>query len=178
MTQFIRKEQTLKDGEATKIYPQNFTMVKNYRGGISVFLEPFDLSAPGRTISMRYDKEFQVVPTKWALGVFTTDGALNQLDKGYIAFKDLDLLIELAESEGLYVPDSIKDPKITIKEMRKALIKNDLSVIKTLMGNANGKLIRDFVGAARAVREKLNYGTINYIKETYSAILDDVDLDG
>lgn len=176
MTQFVRKDPSKE--EEVKNYPQNFTMVKNYRGAISVFLEPFDLSAPGRLINMKYNKEFQVVPTKWALGVFTTDGATIQLDKGYITFQDLDLLIELAESEGLYVPDSIKDPKITIRQMQKTLIKNDVDAIKKLMVHASKKTIRDFIAAAKEVRSRLTYDTIAYLQKTYGAILDDINLDG
>lgn len=176
MTQFVRKEQ--EQAEEVKEYPRNFTMVKNYRGTISVFLEPFDLSAPGRLIIIKHDKQFQVVPTKWALGVFTTDGATTQLEKGYITFENFDLLIELAESEGLYVPDSIKNPKVTIKQMEKLLLKNDIENIDKLLERATKKTILDFIATAKDLKSRLNYATVTYIKNKFNVTLDDINLDG
>lgn len=174
MTQFVKKELA---EELQKEYPRNFTIVKNRRGGLAFQLQPFDYSAPERLIFMKWDKEFEVLPTKWILGIFTNEGPLRQLERGYFTVQNLDLLIELAESEGLYVPDSIKEPKITIKQMEKALIKGDIALIKTLMALATKKDIQDFVDAARRVITRMNYETVAWVQNTYKVSLATINLD-
>src|SRR5690554_3644921 len=87
-----------------KEYPKHFVMIKNYPGSLSVRLDTYDYSSPTRLIRFKWDQEQQNIPAKWAIGVFTTDSALRQLEKGYFTFSNLDVLIEMAEKEGFYVP--------------------------------------------------------------------------
>ena len=156
----------------------SFVMVKNYRGGLAVELEPYDFSAPARKINFRFNQEKQHVPLKWALGVFVTDSAMSMLGRNYFTFENLEKLIQMAEEKGLYVPDSIKEPKVTSKELQKIISKNDLTELKRVMVGASKTKIADMVALARKVLPKLNYETIQYIENTYKVTLKTVDLNG
>ena len=137
MTDFYRKE-TAELGK--KETPRSFIMVKNHRGGLSVMLEPYDFSAPARKIRFNHNQEINHVPTKWALGVFVTQDALNIMEKGYFYFQNLEELIKMAEDAGLYVPDSIKEPKVTLKDLKKLVLANDIKTLEQKMFNANNDL--------------------------------------
>jgi hypothetical protein len=84
----------------------------------------------------------------------------------------------MAEYEGLFVSDSIKQPKVTTKELRKLVMKNDVDGLKQKMFNANSKTINDLVGLAKKAYDKLNMSTINFIEKTYKVSLKPVNLDG
>ena len=156
----------------------SFVMVKNYRGGMSVDLEPYDFSAPMRRISFNFDQEKQHVPLKWALGIFVSQNSMKMFEKNYFTFEDLETLIEMAEEAGLFVPDSIKEPKVTSRQLQKIITKNDLPEFKKVMVNADKTKIGDMVAIARKVLPKLNYETIRYIEETYKISLKTINLDG
>ena len=66
------------------------------------------------------------------------------MEKGYFYFENLELLIKMAEDAGIYVPDSIKEPKNYIKRIKKSLCllmmlkvlnKKCLMLIKKLIGD-------------------------------------------
>jgi hypothetical protein len=98
------------------------------------------------------------------------------MEKGYFTFENLEELIEMAESEGygLYVPDSIKSPKIMIKDMRQTLARNDIDAIKKLMIGASKQNIADFVSEARKLINKLTVSTVSYIERTYKVSLAEI----
>ena len=99
---------------------------------MTVMLEAEDFSTPIRKISFKFDQEEKQIPIKWAIGALVTDSALRQMEKGYFTFKDMDDYIAMAEEMGHYVPDSIKEPKVTVREMRQALKKGDLAFFKKI----------------------------------------------
>ena len=158
--------------------PSSVPMIKNYRGGLMVELEPYDFSAPARKIRFKFDKERQYVPIKWAIGVFVTESALRQLELGYFTFEDLGLIIEMAEEEGLYVPDSIKEPKLTSKEMKQLLLEGNVDKIKQKMINATPNKIGDLISIARKLIKRLNYSVIQFLEKEYKVSLETVDLNG
>lgn len=155
---------------------KSFVMVKNYRGGFGVTLEPWDFSAPARPIRFKFDQEKQHVPTKWALGIFVTPLAIKLLEEGYYTFENLHVLIKMAEDLGLYVPDSIKEPKINLRDLKNALLKNDLAAVKKFMMNASQKLIADFVTLARQNFSLLSVAMVTYIQSTFKVSLEEINL--
>lgn len=189
MTDFIRKsanpnptvepeaQEAIQAPVATQSAPINsFVMVKNYRGGFGVSLEPWDFSAPARLIRFKFDQDKQHVPTKWALGIFVTPLAIKLLEEGYYTFENLHVLIKMAEDLGLYVPDSIKEPKINLRDLKNALLKNDLAAVKKYMMNASQKLSADFVALARQNFEQLSVAMVTYIQSTFKVSLEEINL--
>jgi hypothetical protein len=154
MTQYIRKDTN--EQEEVKEFPKTFVMNKNCRGYLTVVLDTFDYSAPSRELMFSFDQDTMYVPWKWALGVFVTRSAEKMMVNGFFTFEKLELLIEMAEYEGLFVSDSIKQPKVTTKELRKLVMKNDVDGLKQKMFNANSKTINDLVGLAKKAYDKLN----------------------
>jgi hypothetical protein len=172
----VVEEKVIAPVEAIKTPINSFVMVKNYRGGFGVSLEPWDFSAPARSIRFRFDQEQQHVPTKWALGIFVSPLAVKLLEEGYYTFENLHVLIKMAEDLGLYVPDSIKEPKINLKELKNALLKNDLATIKRLMMNASKKLVADFIVLARQNHSMLSIAMVTFIESTYKVSLETITL--
>ena len=180
MADYIRKTEKSALEEKETIRPtqiNSFVMVKNYRGGFGVTLEPWDFSSPGRPIRFKHDQEKLHVPTKWALGVFVTPSAIKNMEEGYFTFEDLHVLIKMAEDLGLYVPDSIKEPKVNLKDLKNALLKNNLTEVKKLMMNATKKLIADFTTLARRHFQELSVAMVSYIEATYKVSLKPINLD-
>ncbi len=154
----------------------SFVMLKNYNGSIAIDLEPWDFSSPARAIQFTFDQDYQHVPTKWALGVFVTPLAMKLMEEGYFTFENLSTLIKMAEDEGLYVPDSIKEPVIDLKELKKYLIKDNLAEVQKMMRNASRKLILDFVLIAKQNLNRLSMSMVQYIEKTYRVSLDTISL--
>jgi len=173
MTEFYRKETAI---EEERKMPNSFIMVKNHRGGLSVMLEPYDFSAPARKIRFKYNQDVNHVPTKWALGVFITQESLSMMERGYFFFENLELLIQMAEDAGLYVPDSIKEPKVTLKELKILVLNNDIKSIEQKMFNANKNLIGDLVEIARKNIDRINVATVNFIEKKYNVTLKPINL--
>ena len=48
----------------------------------------------------------------------------------------------MAEDAGIYVPDSIKEPKTTLKELKNLVLTNDVKSIEQKMFNADKKINR------------------------------------
>ena len=133
--------------------------------------------APTRTIRMNWNENLHYLPADWALGVFVTPSALRQLEKGYFTFENLDILIEMAEEKGFFVPEAIKKPKINAHDIKKVLLTNDIEALKRLMLNANSVNISDLVAVARAVLPRLTNNLVDYIESTYKIRLEVVNLD-
>lgn len=176
MAEIIRRETSKEVEQPKKEFPKQFVMIKNFRGGLSVELQPYDFSTPPRTIQFKYDMESQYIPVKMALGVFVTPNALNQMIKGYFTFDNLQVLIEMAEQMDLFVPEEIKSPIVTLKEIRTALLKNDTKLIERMMFNASTKLIKDLIGTAQKVYPSLNNNVIEYIQKKYKVSIAPVNL--
>lgn len=174
MAEYIRKP--TETPVVKKEFPTSFVMVKNVRGSFALDIEPYDFSSPAREIYFTADLENQRLPAKLAVGVFVTPQASKLMDRGYFTFENLQGLVALAESLGIYVPDSIKEPKVELKDMRIVLFKNDLAGIKTVMMNASKKTVGDFISEARRLLGKLNMETVGYIEKTYGVRLAPVDL--
>jgi hypothetical protein len=173
MTQYVRKEKvaevvTNPTPQKTNEVPKNFTMVKNCPGSLVVNLFIQDFTAPERKIRFSWDQEYQYIPTKWALGVFVTDSALKQLKEGYFTFENLDLLIKLADEEGYYVPESIRENKTpTLKEIKRVLLTNNKKEVQNLMQNASNKVVADLIISAREIYKSLSVDLVTWIEKTY-----------
>lgn len=162
--------------EEKKVYPNQFQMVKNFVGGMSIKLEPHDYSGPARRIRFKFNVDSQYVPTKYALGVFISDEASRLMEQGYFTFVNLSTLIEMAEELGYLVPDSIKEPKITLKEIRNIFKKSDVKELEKALLNANKKTIEDFISVAKNMYGSLNMSVIKFIEDKYKVSLAPVNL--
>jgi hypothetical protein len=162
-------------GEKLKTITQ-FALVKNFVGGMAVTLEAYDFSAPARTIHFNFNQEKMYLPAKWALGVFVTPSALQQMEKGYFTFENLDALIQMAEELGYYVPDSIREPKVTIKEIAKALRSSDMEFLKKITLNLSNKLKSDLTSTAQSMYSSLNQSVIEFLEKQLKVSLKPVDL--
>lgn len=138
--------------------------------------DAYDFSAPARKIRFDYDQDTTHVPTKWALGVFVTHNALKVMEKGYFYFENLELLIKMAEDAGIYVPDSIKEPKTTLKELKNLVLTNDVKSIEQKMFNADKKLIGDLVEIARKNIDRISVATADFIEKKYNVVLKPINL--
>ena len=156
--------------------PTSFTMIKNVEGALAVNLEAHDFSTPARTIHFRFNQDAQQIPLKWAVGTFVSTSALQQMETGYFTFENLAELIKVAEEMGYFVPDSIKEPQVNIKDIRKALLGDDRKALEKLMLNMSTKTRGDILSIARSLYSKLNTGTIEYLESKLAVSLKPVDL--
>lgn len=158
--------------------PRNqYVMVKNYSGGLSVQLESFDYTMPLRQFNFRFNVEKIYIPSKYALGVFVTPDALTMMERGYFTFENLQELIEEAEALGYYVPEAIKNPKVTNKEIRALLREGDIEKMKKEFLNITDKVKRDVVDIAKAIYSNLNMEVVNWIENTFEVSLKPINLD-
>ena len=158
--------------------PKQFVMVKNCQGGLVVPLEAHDFSTPRRRIVFKFDQERQVIPLKWAVGVFVTDEAMKQMEKGYFTFENLQTLIEMAEEMGHFVPDPIKEPKVTLKEMQKALKNGNVKELEKITTIITPKIKRDLTKTVQKMYNSLNVTTIKFVEQKLGVSLEPVQLDG
>lgn len=156
--------------------PTQFVMIKNFAGGLGVFLETWDYSLPGRKISIKFNDERAYVGVKHALGVFTTPAALRQMELGYFTFENLDTLISMAEDLGLHVPSSIKEPPITLDKIAKILRAGDKAALELLTSNLTSKLRDDIIVIGTQLYDKLQHGTIDFIERKVGASLKPIKL--
>lgn len=171
-----KEVKTIQEVREPKVYPKQFAMIKNTLGGLAVPIEPHDFSAPRRTISFKHDQEKNYLPTSWALGIFVTPQALRQMELGYFTFENLDILIEMAEEKGYYVPDSIREPKITIKEIANILRRGDEKELRNLTLNMSSKVRGDILTTARKMYSRLNVSTVRILEERLKVSLEPVNL--
>lgn len=160
-----------------KVRPAHFKMVKNSEGSLAVTLEAHDFSTPPRTIIFKWDKYEQNIPIKWAVGTFVSDGALRQMEKGYFTFENLEVLIEMAEEMGHLVPDTIKEPKVTLKEITKALRNADMKAIDQITYYMTNKIRSDIVRVAKKLYSNLNMSVIQHLENKLNVSLAPINLD-
>lgn len=156
--------------------PTQFVMIKNAVGGLTVTLEAHDFSTPARPIKFKFNQERNYVQVKWAIGVFVTPSALKQMELGYFTFENLEKLIEMAEDLGYYVPDSIKEPKVTLKEIAHALRSGEKEQLNAITSNLTNKVRQDIITTAQKMYSILNQGTIDFIQSKLKVSLKPVDL--
>jgi hypothetical protein len=173
MPEFLKQDKQAVGGQD----PTQFRMIKNYVGGLSVVLNPYDFAIPPRRIDFRFDQEVQYIPAKFAIGVFVSDGALKQMEKGYYTFENLETLIKMAEDLGYHVPDSIKEPKISLKDLKALLKKGDVKEMEKTLINASSKVIGDLVTLAKKMYSDLSVNTVQYIEKKYKVSLEPINLD-
>lgn len=157
-------------------YPKQFVMVKNAVGGLTVKTEAFDFSVPARNVVFKFDQDRNYLMTNYALGVFVTPQALKQMELGYFTFENLDTLIKMADEAGIYVPDSIKDPKVTLKDIAKALRSGDQAELDKLTKNLNRKTRNDIIVTAQKMYDNLQQGVISYLEKKLAVSLKPIDL--
>jgi len=155
---------------------QSFVMIKNVEGALAVNLEAHDFSTPARTIHFRFNQDRQQIPMKWAVGTFVSTSALQQMESGYFTFENLSELITVAEEMGYFVPDSIKEPKVDIKDIRKALLADNRKALEQFTLNMSTKTRGDILSISRNLYSKLNTGTIEYLEGKLGVSLKPVDL--
>lgn len=177
MPELVKKETLVQAPQAPQApVVTQFVMVKNYEGALAVMLDPHDFSTPARRVNFNFDVERQHVPAKYAVGTFVTDNAMKQMEKGYFTYENLDVLIKMAEDMGYYVPDSIKEPKISLKDLRQVILKGDAKELSKLMMNASRKNIDDLLSVAKRYYASLSTGMVQYIEKTYKASLAPISL--
>ena len=71
------------------------------------------------------------------------------MELGYFTFENLDKLIEMAEDLGYYVPDSIKEPKVTLKEIAHALRSGEKEKLNAITSNLTNKVRQDIITTAQ-----------------------------
>lgn len=156
--------------------PKQFVLVKNCVGSITVVLEAHDFAVPARRIRLKHNQEKAYIMTRHALGVFVTPDALQQMEDGYFTFENLDTLIKMAEEKGYYVPDSIKEPQVSIKEIADILREGNEAKVKKLVESLNSKLVNDITSAGRDLYPRLNQITISILEDALKTSLAPVDL--
>ncbi len=157
-------------------YPKQFVMIKNAVGGLTVKTEAFDFSVPARNIVFKFDQDRNYLMTNYALGVFVTPSALKQMELGYFTFENLDTLIKMADEAGIYVPDSIKDPKVTLKDIAKALRSGEQVELDKLTKNLNRKTRNDIIVTAQKMYNNLQQGVISHLEKKLGVSLKPIDL--
>lgn len=155
---------------------KQFVMVKNTAGSLTVKLEAYDFSTPARSIKFRHDQDRNYINEKWAIGVFVTPSALRQLELGYFTFEKLNVLIEKAEELGYYVPDSIKEPVITLKEMKTILRSGNINEVEKLLLNISGKNKVDFISMARSMYGDLKLDMVDFLESKLRVQLKPINL--
>ena len=157
--------------------PKNqYVMVKNYVGGLSVGIDPHDFSMPTRKFNFEHNVDRIYIPAKFALGVFVTPSALKILEEGYITFEGMKDLIQEAEDLGYYVPESVKNPKVTHKEIRALLRAGDVNKMKTILLNATKKTEQDFIDIAKQLYSNLSMNVVHFLEKEYKVSLKPIDL--
>lgn len=175
ITPITRVEEVIKE-PVKKAKITQFVMIKNTAGGFSVELEPHDFSAPARRISFRHDQKRNYIPVKWAVGTFVSPSALRQMELGYFTFENLEALIEMAEEMGYYVPDSIKDPKLTLGEIARVIRKGDLNEMEKMTSLLTSKTRRDIIATAQKLYDNLSVSTVMFLEEKLQVILKPISL--
>jgi hypothetical protein len=171
-------EITRQEKQDKKAYPKQFKMVKNFRGSFSTVLEPYDYSAPARKVSFVHSDESQMVPAKYALGAFVNNIAMKQMEKGYFTFENLEILLQMAEEEGLMVPDSLFKQKVyTFREIKEILASGDVSKVEKLVTNASPKTLSDTKSFAIKMYGGLNMSVIAFLEKFFKVHLAPISLD-
>ena len=156
--------------------PKQFVMIKNATGGLTVRTEAYDFSVPARDIVFKFDQERNYVNTVYALGVFITPSALKQMELGYFTFENLQTLIKMADNLGIYVPDSIKEPQVTLKDIAKALRNGEIADLDKLTQGMTKKVRGDIIATAQKMYPSLQQGTISYLEKKLGISLKPVNL--
>jgi hypothetical protein len=171
-------EITRQEKQEKKIYPKQFKMIKNFRGSFSTVLEPFDYTAPARKITFKHADESQSIPAKYALGVFNNNIAMKQIEKGYFTFENLEILLQMAEEEGLFVPTSLFTQKVyTFREIKEILASGDISKVEKLLDNASLKTLSDVKAFTTKMYATLNMSVIAFLEKIYKVSLAPINLD-
>lgn len=157
-------------------FPNHFILMNNYKGSLLIKIDPYDFAGPTRSFRVRHNIEKLPIPANYALGVFMSPGALRLMEAGYFVFEDVETLIKMAESKGLYVPDSIKNRKFTLKDFERVLIKGDVEKIKKELEGASRKTIRDVITIARELYSRLSVMMVDYFEKTYKVSLSSINL--
>lgn len=166
----------VKQPQVQKVNPTQFVMIKNAEGALTVRLEPHDFSTPARNISFKFNQERNYIPAKFAIGVFVTPSAVHQMELGYFTFENLEVLIKMAEDMGYYVPDSIKSPKVSIKEIAKAIRSGEKQALENITKNLSTKVKSDIAATAQKMYDNLNINTIKFLEDKLKVSLKPVNL--
>lgn len=156
--------------------PKQFVMIKNATGGLTVRTEAYDFSVPARDIVFKFDQERNYVNTVYALGIFITPSALKQMELGYFTFENLGILIKMADDLGIYVPDSIKEPQVTLKDIAKALRSGEKADLDKLTQGMTKKVRGDIIATAQKMFPSLQQGVVSYLEKKLGVSLEPINL--
>lgn len=176
VTGTIKRVEAPQATQVAQADPKQFVMVKNAVGGLTVVTDSYDYSVPARKIVFKFDQEKNYVTVKYALGVFVTPSALKQMELGYFTFEKLDILIKMAEDLGLYVPDSIKDPQLTLKDIAKILRSGDKAELERITNGMSKKVRADIIVTSQKMYDSLQQGTIALLEKKLGITLKPIDL--
>lgn len=175
-SQVIVEQEAPVKAEVVVEKPNQFVMIKNAVGSMTVMLESYDFSVPARPIVFKFDQERNYIPVKWAIGAFVTPSALRQMELGYFTFEKIEILIEMAEDLGYYVPDSIKEPKVTLKDIAKALRSGEVVALDKVTAFMSNKTRQDIIATAQKMFGVLNQNTIQYLEKKLKVALAPINL--
>lgn len=141
---------------------KNFTFIKNIKGGLGITLSSYDMMLPERTFVIPYNADRIAIPEQYALGLFISEGALNQYRNGFFTVQNIDELEAAAATIGLFA----EQEKVEIyskEEIEKALKANDHTVIDKVLERQNYVETTNLITSAREQIDSLSKSAIDKI---------------
>lgn len=139
-----------------------YTFVKNVTGSLRITLDSYDMSLSQKDFFMAHGMERVVVPHKYALGLFISDGAKNQFDLGYFTIDDYESLKE--EAIGIGLAAGVAREVNTPKAIAEALESQDLKFIDKLLDKNNPVDIANLINIIRANLGKVPYSILERVE--------------
>lgn len=131
-----------------------YTFVKNIGGSLRITLDSYDMQLAQKDFFIPSNVEKIVVPYKYALGLFISDGAKQQFEQGYFTIEDYEELRNEAIKLGL----AAGEPRKTIspKKIAEAVQNRDMDFINKILRSNNAV---DIANLIIIVRE--NFGQVS-----------------
>ena len=142
---------------------KTYSFVKNVRGSLSFPLYNYDMTVKrGFTIAHNVNKI--VVPHQFALGLFVTPSALQQLKMGYFTIENFNDLVKEAIEKGLCAEEDYPDIA-SLVEIKQMVTTNNTYKIKKLLSKHNSVEISNLISFAKEHYGKLNQTNKNLIEQ-------------
>lgn len=176
MAEYVRKNSATpeKDKKKERTF---FKMIKTIDGHLVVEVDYNDFSGPKTRLDFKWNEPHKIIPVKLALGVFVTGDALNMMRKGLFTFEDVDILVEMAEDLGYYIPEDLFKYKYSDKDIRTILVTNRIEEVEKLFINADATVKRNILSAANVVFKELTHSTISFLEEKLGVAVNPINWD-
>lgn len=149
---------------------ENYTFVKNVKGGLSFTLESWNMQLAPRTFTIKHNIEQIVVPRDYALGLFASSSALDMYKSGYFTINNFSDLKKQAKELGLYADEGIADV-LTVKDIEKIIKTNNDKALDKLIANGTKVEMDNLVIVARENFSELTSNVISKIEKACGAEL-------